>query len=76
MFLCEKCHEQANCDTIHLFRSLGRCEYCYMTTYCFDCKTYDFRSKEERLRRPKDWKQQVDSDGLFNPDVPNYSEDV
>ncbi|MCJ7829342.1 MAG: hypothetical protein MUP81_06350 [Dehalococcoidia bacterium] len=47
---------------------------------CFKCQAkLDNRKTElcvSPLRKPKDWKQQVDSDGLFNPDVPNPSEDI
>jgi len=36
MFLCDKCHNEAN----HLipFQSFGRCEDCGRTATCIDCK--------------------------------------
>lgn len=59
MFICEKCHKEANCDTPHWIidmLSLGNCEVCGNRASCADCHSYNFNNESEYVIEKPDIK--------------------
>ena len=51
MYLCQPCHEEANCTAIRclITTSFGSCERCKKSGPCIDCRDYAFRQDVETV---------------------------